>query len=146
MRVLLKAIVTTLHGSNANQLFNSFENFTKLGDDSIQNFHLGRYILRYTIGNLVLRRRASRAVKHDFRKYIQRYTSPNENFEYSYPHSNALLQFRLKLERCKPYKAARHPTVCYVINDVKLFPTVLSPLLFIIVLEALSFEFSACLP
>ena len=29
MRVLLKAIVTMLHGSNANHLFNFFENVTK---------------------------------------------------------------------------------------------------------------------
>ena len=29
----------------------------KLGDNSIQNFHLGRYIVGYTVGNLVLRRR-----------------------------------------------------------------------------------------
>ena len=35
-----------------------------------------------------------------------------------------LLQFELKLERCKPYKATRHPTKCDVINDIKLFPTV----------------------
>ena len=40
------------------------------------------------------------------------------------PHSNALLQFGLKLERCKPHKAARHPTKGDVIDDVKLFPTV----------------------
>ena len=39
---------------------------------------------------------ASGAVKRDFRTYIRRYTSPNEKFEYGYPHSNALLQFRLK--------------------------------------------------
>ena len=40
------------------------------------NFHLGRYIVRYTVGNL--------AVKRDFRMYIRGYTSPNENFEYGY--------------------------------------------------------------
>ena len=34
------------------------------------------------------------------------------------------LQFELKLERCKPHKAARHPKKCHVINDVTLFPTV----------------------
>ena len=96
----------------------------KLGVNCIQNFHLGRYIVGYTVGNLVLWRRASGAVKRDFRTYIQQYTSPNENFEYGYPHSNALLQFELKLERCKPHKAARHPIKCDVINDVKLFPTV----------------------
>ena len=82
------------------------------------------YIVGYTVGNLVLRRRASGAVKRDFRTYIRRYTFPNENFEYGYPHSNALLQFDLKLERCRPHKAARHPTKGDVIDDVKLFPTV----------------------
>ena len=51
-------------------------------------------------------------------------TSLNENFDYGYPHSNALLQFRLKLELCKPHIAAHHPTKCDVINDVQLFPTV----------------------
>ena len=96
----------------------------KLGDNCVQNFQLGRYIVGYTVGNLVLRRRASGDVKRDFRTYIRRYTSPNENFEYSYPHSNALLQFRPELECWKPHKAARHPTRCDVINDVKLFPTV----------------------
>ena len=95
-----------------------------LGDNCIQNFHLGRYIIGYMVRNLVLRRRASGAVKRDFRMYIRRYTSPNENFEYGYPHSNALLQLDLKLERCKPHKAARHPIKGEVIDDVKLFPTV----------------------
>ena len=73
-------------------------NVQDLGDNCIQNFHLGRYIVGYTVGNLVLRRRVSRAVKRDFRTYIRRYTctSPNENFEYGYPHSNALLNFSLK--------------------------------------------------
>ena len=50
--------------------------------------------------------------------------SPNENFEYGNPHSNAFLQFELKLERCKPHKAAHHPTKCDIINDVKLYPIV----------------------
>ena len=115
-------------------------------DNCIQNFHLGRYIVGYTVGNLVLRRRASGAVKRDFRTYIRRYTSPKENFEYGYLHSNALLQFRLDFMQfksvanpkgvqgvhsnppppnlCKPHNAARHPRKCDVINDVKLFPTV----------------------
>ena len=65
----------------------------QLGDNCIQNFHLGRYIVGYTVGNLVLRRRVSGAVKRDFRTYI---TSPNENYEYGYPHSNAQLNFSLK--------------------------------------------------
>ena len=95
-----------------------------LRDNCIQNFHLGRYIVRYTVRNLVLLWRACGAVKREFLMYIRRYTSPNENFEYGYPHSNALLQFRLKLERCKPHKAACCPTKCDVINDIKLLPTV----------------------
>ena len=96
----------------------------QLGDNCIQNFHLGRYIIGYTVGNLVLRRRASRAVKHDFRPYIGQYTSPNENFEYGYPHSNALLQFYLNFEHSKPHKTAVHLTECDVTTDVKLFLTV----------------------
>ena len=66
---------------------------TKLRDNHIQNFHLGRYIVGYTVGNLVLQRHVSGAVKLDFRTYIRRYTSQNENFEYGYPHFNALLTF-----------------------------------------------------
>ena len=60
----------------------------------------------------------------EFRRNIQRYTSPNENFKYGYPYSNAPLQFCLKLEHCKPPKANGHLTKRDVINDVKLFPTV----------------------
>ena len=48
----------------------------------------------------------------------------NENFEYGYSHFNELLQTRLKSEHCERYEAARHPTKCDVINDVKLFPTI----------------------
>ena len=51
----------------------------------------------YMVGNLVLRRHISGAVKHDSRAYIRRYTSPNEN-EYGYPHSNALFTFSLQKE------------------------------------------------
>ena len=64
------------------------------------------------------------AVKRDFRMYIRRYTSPNENFEYGYLHFNALLHFLCKLECSKPRIAARHPRKCDVINEVKLFSTV----------------------
>ena len=49
---------------------------------------------------------------------------PKWNFEYVYPHSNALLQFGLESERWKQHKAARHPAKCDVIYDVKLFPAV----------------------
>ena len=69
-------------------------------DSCIQTLHLGRYILRYTVGNLVLQLRTSEVLKCDIWRYIRRYTSTSENFEYGYPHSNALLQSRLKLERC----------------------------------------------
>ena len=54
-------------------------------DNNIQNFDLGRYIAGYTFGNHVLRLRSRVAVKLNFRPYIRRYTSPNENFKYSYP-------------------------------------------------------------
>ena len=82
-----------------------------------ENFHP---CVGYMVGDLVLWRCASVAVKHDFRMYIRRCTSPNENYEYGYPHSNALLQFPLKVKHCKLHKAACHPTKCDVI-DVKLF-------------------------
>ena len=85
---------------------------------------MGRYIVWFTVENLVLRRHTSGAVKCDFRWYSRRYTFPNENFKHGYPHSDAFLQFCLELERCKLYKAACHPMKCGVINDVKQFPTV----------------------
>ena len=66
----------------------------------------------------------SRVLKGDFQLYIRQYTSQNENFEYGYPHSNALLQFRLKLECCKLHEAASHPMKYDIINDVKIFRTV----------------------
>ena len=68
----------------------------QLGDNLIHNFHLGRYIVGYTVRNLVLRGRVSRAVKRDFRTYIELYTSQYENCEYGYPLSNALLTFSLQ--------------------------------------------------
>ena len=67
-----------------------------LGDNCIQNSHLGRYIDGCMVGNLVLQRCVSGAVKRDFRTYIRRNTSPDQNFEYGYPHSNALLTFSLQ--------------------------------------------------
>ena len=68
----------------------------RLGDICIQNIRLWKYIVGYTVENLVLRRSVSGAVKHDFRTYIGQYTSQNENFEYGYPLSNALLTFFLQ--------------------------------------------------
>ena len=40
-----------------------------VGENCIQNFHFGRYIVAYTVGNIVIRRRVSEAVKRDFRMY-----------------------------------------------------------------------------
>ena len=71
-----------------------------LGDNCIQIFHLGRYIVGYTVGNFVLRRRVSGAVKHDFRPYIRRYTTPNKKFEYCYPHSNVLFNYKHRKMLC----------------------------------------------
>ena len=98
--------------------FASLFTLCDLGDNCIQNFHLGRYIGGYTFGNLVLRRCVSGAVNRDYRTYIRRYTYPNKNFEYCSPHYNALMQFRLELKRCKPHKAARHPTKCGVYRRI----------------------------
>ena len=57
------------------------------------NFSFGE-VYRWIYGRkFVLRRRVSGAVKHDFRPYIRRYTSPNETFEYGYPNSNVLFNF-----------------------------------------------------
>ena len=36
----------------------------------MQNFHLGRYVVGYTVGNLVLWQHACGAIKRDFRQYI----------------------------------------------------------------------------
>ena len=92
--------------------------WSHLGDNCIQTFHLGRYIVGYTVGNLVLRRRVSGAVKRDFRTYIRRYTSPNENFEYGYPHSNALLTFPLKKTVKMYFVATKRPAAASCIKPL----------------------------
>ena len=84
----------------------------QLGDNCIHNFLLGRYIIGYTVGNLVLWRCVSVAVKRDFRTYVRRYTSPNENFEYGYPHSNALLTFSLQKDNEDVHCCALMHSVC----------------------------------
>ena len=56
----------------------NYREYFYLGNNCIQNFHLGWSIVGCTVGNLVLRLRASGAVKRDFRTYIRRYTSQNE--------------------------------------------------------------------
>ena len=82
----------------------------QIGDNCIRKFHLGRYIVGYTVENLV---------KRDFRTYIRRYISPNEKFEYYYPHSNALLTFSLQKDSenvlCCAYTSSGcklHKTAC----------------------------------
>ena len=40
-----------------------------LGDNCIQTIHLGRYMVGYMVGNFVLRRHISGAVKSNFRPY-----------------------------------------------------------------------------
>ena len=114
-------IATTM--TNASYiLVNNLEH--NLGYNCIQNYHLGRYIIGYRVGNLVLWQLASRAVKRDIGTYIRQYTSTNENFVYGYTHYNGLLQSCLKLERNKPHKGVCHPTKCDIFNEVKLFPSV----------------------
>ena len=103
----------------------------QLGDNCIQICHLGRYIVGYTVWNFVLRRRVSGAVKHDFRTYIRRYTSPNDKFEYGYPHSNVLFNiFTSKPGICfknisymSDVYPRRWPVISDVAHDVG-FPTV----------------------
>ena len=84
------------------------KDFQNLGDNCIQIFHLGRYIVGYTVGNVVLRRRVSGAVKHDFRPHIRRYTTPNEKFEYCYPHSNVLFNYKHRKNTLFFAKRERH--------------------------------------
>ena len=55
------------------------------------------------------------------------YFPPQLNFEYRYPHSNALLHFftvKIQLKHCKLHKAACHPTKYDIINVIKLFMTI----------------------
>ena len=66
-----------------------------LGDNCIQNFYLGKYIVGYKVGNFVWLQRASGAIKGNFWPYNRQDTATNENFEYSYPHSNVLLNIYL---------------------------------------------------
>ena len=62
----------------------------------LKNFHLGRYIVGYTVENSILQPHVRGAIKRDFQTLILRYTSSNEFFEYGYPHPNALVTFSFK--------------------------------------------------
>ena len=97
-----------------------------LRENCIQNVHLGRYIVGYMVGNFVLRRRVSGAVKRNFRPYNRWYTSTNEHFEYSYPHSNALFNmysskaqhFELNWSFASNVKQLRQPITSDATYDV----------------------------
>ena len=78
-----------------------FGKFLKLGNTCSQICHLGRYIIGYMVGNLVLRLRVSGAIKHDFGLYIRQYTSPNEKF---IPILLHFCNFVSIIERYKPHK------------------------------------------
>ena len=90
-----------------------------LGDNCIQNFHLGTYI----VGNLLLRRRASGAVKPDF----QPYTSQIKILNMVIPilmRLYSLVSSWSFASRIKPHVVVRHQTKCDIINGIKLFLTV----------------------
>ena len=78
------------------------------------------------VGNFVLRRRVSGAVKRNFRPYNRWYTSPHEHFEYGYPHSNALFKiYSSKAQHFAPnwnfvsnVKQLRQPITSDVTYDV----------------------------
>ena len=71
------------------------------GNNCVQNFHLGRYIIGYTVENSILQPQFRGAIKRDFQTLILRYTSSNEIFEYGYPHPNALVTFFLQKDSKK---------------------------------------------
>ena len=67
--VKLHFIFTAIRKKRSHTVSSEHSLFIYLGGNCIQIFHLGRYIVGYTVGNLVLRRRVSGAVKRDFRTY-----------------------------------------------------------------------------
>ena len=101
--------------------------YAYLGDNCIQNFHLGRYIVRYTVRNLVLRGRASGAF-NVISECISDNIPPQIIF-FNMVIPNLMCFYSLVsnwslASRIKPYKGIRHPLKCDVINDIKPFPTV----------------------
>ena len=95
-----------------------------LRDNHIQKVHLGWYIVGYTVVNLILRRRASGAVKRYLRPYIRRFTSPNENVEFGYPLFNAFCILVSNWSVPSRIKRQVNSAKCEVTNDAKLFLTV----------------------
>ena len=95
----------------------------QLGDNCIQNFHLGRYIIRYRVRNLVLRQNMSGAIKRDLQPYIRQMNILNMViFILMHFWACLLLKFFfcLKLEHCKQHEGPCHPKKCDVINYIKL--------------------------
>ena len=84
---------------------------------------MGRYIVGYS-RNFCFTLTCERSHKTWFPTVYLMIFLPKWKFWIWFTHSNALLQFRLKKEHCMPHEAARHPTKCDVINDIKLFFTV----------------------
>ena len=79
-----------------------------LKDNCIQNFNLGKYIVRYGVWNLVLWQVVSRAVRRDFRQYFWQYTSP---------HQMKILNIVISLECCKPHKVTCYPMKCDIMTS-----------------------------
>ena len=78
---------------------------SKLGDNCIQHFHLGRYIVGLTVGNLVLQWQANMVIP-----ILMGFYSLDSNWS---------------VASCiKPHKCVGHQMKCDVINGIKLFPTV----------------------
>ena len=77
--------------------------YTELWDKCIQNFHLGRYIVGHTVGDLVLPRCRIGAVKLDFRPYIRCIPPQIKNLNMVIPILMHFCSFSLKLKHCKPH-------------------------------------------
>ena len=91
----------------------------KLGDNCIQNFLLRRYIVGYTVGNLVLRGRASGAVKRDFRTHNRRYISQMKILNMVIPilqHFYSLVSNRSVASRIKQHVTQRNVTLLMTSN------------------------------
>ena len=79
------------------------------------------------VGNLVLRRRASRAVKRDFQRISDDTPPKIKVLNIVIPILMRFYRFVSNwsiVSRIKPHKGVRYQMKCYTINDVKLFLTV----------------------
>ena len=94
-----------------------------LWDNCIQTFHLGRYIVRYTVGNLVLWRRGSGAVKRVFQRIYDDIPPQMKSLNIVI---SILMHFCSFVSNWSvaSHIIAHHLLKCDVINDIMLFPTV----------------------